>query len=125
MCFLASPDPTCRRTQLGTEYIGNKSTTVSGKECLLWSANLTLRHFRDKHLFFPEVDHSQARNYCRNPDSRASGPWCFTWNSAAEPCDIHMCGRCYYCIMKLLLHIYTQQTQNICAMSTKYLTRYL
>jgi len=42
---------------------------------------------------FPDVNASMAENYCRNPDGRDGGPWCFT-NTAEtewEYCDIPDC----------------------------------
>ena len=77
----------CKRTQLGTEYRGNKNVTQSGRPCAFWNTRMS------------NLDPSiiKAKNFCRNPDNDIDGPWCFvnqkegergeTW----ESCGIKWC----------------------------------
>ena len=42
---------------------------------------------------FPDASLKNAENYCRNPNRRASGPWCYTSdnNLEWETCGIPLC----------------------------------
>ncbi|CAG0885511.1 unnamed protein product [Cyprideis torosa] len=78
----------CRRTQLAKEYRGRKTTTVSGHKCLRW---IDIEHpFSSKD--FPEIILEDAKNYCRNPNNRPNGPWCYTHDNATwDYCSIPYC----------------------------------
>jgi hypothetical protein len=56
------------------KYNGSRATTLRGYTCQSWDAQTPNVHAYtpDK---FPELS---GHNYCRNPDNRASGPWCYT-----------------------------------------------
>ena len=58
----------CKRTQLGSEYRGDKSTTKSGRKCAFWKHRMT--------NLDPSIGES-AENFCRNPDGDIGGPWCY------------------------------------------------
>ncbi|EMP34804.1 Hepatocyte growth factor [Chelonia mydas] len=63
----------------GKNYMGNLSKTRSGLTCSMWDKNIDdLR----RHIpVFREPDISKLKkNYCRNPDDDAHGPWCYTSN---------------------------------------------
>nr|XP_022315053.1 apolipoprotein(a)-like isoform X1 [Crassostrea virginica] len=83
----------CRDTLHGETYIGLKSHTVTGKQCLRWdsvnSSNPDYAAIRN--LKGSISDHE---NYCRNPDRKTS-PWCFiqTDSDQWEYCDIPFCKR--------------------------------
>ena len=81
----------CKRSKLGTEYLGHEAITKSRRTCQEWSA---ISHkFQQEN--FPDVSIEAAGNKCRNPDNEPNGPWCyimdpnmeFSW----EYCDIPMC----------------------------------
>ena len=43
---------------------------------------------------YPEED----SNYCRNPDGRSSGPWCYITEDTTETCNVPFCKRIHYII---------------------------
>ena len=80
----------CKRTQLGTEYRGDKSTTKSGRRCSSWKNRMI--------AFDPSI--SEAKNHCRNPDGDIGGPWCYVDDHADneetwESCGIEWCDNSY------------------------------
>ena len=44
---------------------------------------------------FPDGSIDAAMNYCRNPDSDAGGPWCYTTDPGTryDFCDVPFCSR--------------------------------
>ncbi|XP_003412151.1 prothrombin [Loxodonta africana] len=76
---------------LGTNYHGNVSFTRSGIECQLW---------RSRYPHKPEINFTAyheaylKENFCRNPDSSTTGPWCYTTDPTVrrEECSIPVCG---------------------------------
>ena len=77
----------------GLDYIGKQVTTVSGRTCQPWSRQSPHRHpFTDEQ--FPERSKKAASNYCRNPDNKDGGPWCFTQDPMVEWefCGIYRCS---------------------------------
>uniref|UniRef100_A0A5F7ZYG3 Prothrombin n=1 Tax=Macaca mulatta TaxID=9544 RepID=A0A5F7ZYG3_MACMU len=77
---------------LGTNYRGHVNITRSGIECQLW---------RSRYPHKPEINsttHPGAdlqENFCRNPDSSTTGPWCYTTDPTVrrEECSIPVCGQ--------------------------------
>ncbi|KAK3528122.1 hypothetical protein QTP86_023845 [Hemibagrus guttatus] len=73
----------------GEHYRGNVNITVSGKPCQYWKSNFPHRitEFNTTVLNLPD-------NFCRNPDKRANGPWCFTSDPTVrtEKCLVAKCG---------------------------------
>ncbi|XP_029812920.1 prothrombin [Suricata suricatta] len=77
---------------LGMNYRGTVNVTRSGIECQLW---------RSRYPHKPEINsttHPGAdlrENFCRNPDSSTSGPWCYTTDPTVrrEECSIPVCGQ--------------------------------
>ncbi|KAJ8248912.1 hypothetical protein GJAV_G00229120 [Gymnothorax javanicus] len=76
---------------IGVNYMGDRSVTVSGKQCQFWSSNFPHRITE----FNVSLDETLKENYCRNPDSSQSGPWCFTRDALVrrEPCAVPICGQ--------------------------------
>ncbi|XP_037377520.1 prothrombin [Talpa occidentalis] len=77
---------------VGANYQGNVSFTRSGIECQLW---------KSRYPHKPEVNsttHPGAdlrENFCRNPDSSPTGPWCYTTDPTVrrEECSVPLCGQ--------------------------------
>ena len=72
----------CYTHPLATDYDGDLSTTRSGRTCQAWSR-------QQPHLHNWGALHADG-NYCRNPDARASGAWCYTTDPArrSESCAL-------------------------------------
>ncbi|KAH0616459.1 hypothetical protein JD844_027568 [Phrynosoma platyrhinos] len=85
----------------GTNYMGNVARTRFGLTCSLWDQNIQdLRRFvqnklKDEHLpIYKDPDISKLKkNYCRNPDDDAHGPWCYT-SDPEVPWDYCPISRC-------------------------------
>ncbi|XP_014662192.1 PREDICTED: muscle, skeletal receptor tyrosine protein kinase-like [Priapulus caudatus] len=74
----------------GVFYIGTVNVTKSGMPCQKWS-----KQEPNIHNYYPGVYPSlvNAENFCRNPLSETSSPWCFTQDSKHrwEHCNIAHC----------------------------------
>ena len=80
----------CKKTNPGAEYRGTVSKTISGLTCQDWKSQSP-----HKHNNTPQ-DSPKAglfKNYCRNPDNKAKGPWCYTTSKEKvyEHCDVKLC----------------------------------
>ncbi|KAH8273781.1 hypothetical protein KR044_000261, partial [Drosophila immigrans] len=79
--------------QDGSRYRGIQNVSVSGKPCVRWS--WLMKEISD----FPELI---GHNYCRNPGSSQTSPWCFvddkSLDRTIEPCQVQKCA------IKLWLH---------------------
>ena len=66
------------------DYIGEVSTTISGRTCMHWDEKSP---HRPRYI-------AGHHNYCRNPDNDSNGPWCYTTDKAIrfEYCSIPVCG---------------------------------
>ena len=86
----------CKTTAMERNYFGSISTTTSGFLCQRWdSQSPHPRNLMDPNRF-PDASVEAASNYCRNPDGKAEGPWCFTDDPFVEwdYCDIPTCNQC-------------------------------
>ena len=66
----------CFEEQSGKDYRGHVNTTETGLLCQKWTS-LTPHQHTTSPENYPNGglgDH----NYCRNPDLRTGGPWCYT-----------------------------------------------
>lgn len=83
----------CKSTQMGKNYTGRLSTTISGKTCQRWDSNTPHYHGNHNPDWFPDETVSDASNYCRNPAGWIEGPFCFTTdpNVMWELCDVPFC----------------------------------
>ena len=71
-------------TGTGTKYFGRTRRTQRGVECKPWS---------DGGVSSSNHTDVGTHNYCRNPDGRAEGVWCYTENPNKEIdfCDVRKC----------------------------------
>ncbi|XP_061173496.1 macrophage mannose receptor 1-like [Saccostrea echinata] len=89
----------CYRTDLGRGYNGKINITISRKTCQKWGSHTPHPH----NLTWLWTE----ENYCRNPDGKPNGPWCFTMDSSTvwESCGIPRCtSRFDPCLMKPCQH---------------------
>jgi len=109
--------PECKQTPMGREYTGTLNTTESGTTCQAW-ASITYQHpamLDDSN--YPDGSRAAAMNYCRNPDSDAGGPWCYT-NVSWGTCDVPLCsGRCITLIKCKKNEVYKNGYRRRCCTS--------
>ena len=82
----------CKLTTAGQEYKGTEAVTKSGKQCQSWPHSYIKDG--DTNNRFPDAKAGDAENFCRNPNNRPLGPWCFTSLDAQkewEYCNIPYC----------------------------------
>jgi Kringle domain len=88
----------CRRSTLGTDYIGHRNTTVNGRTCQAWSSQFPHAHIYKDPRQFPDDTIEDAGNYCRNPtpNTQLQGPYCYTTDPDVriDLCDIPACPGC-------------------------------
>ena len=82
--FLFSSIPDCKVSARGRDYTGTKSTTISGLECQRWDSQYPHSHQKISSDRYPDANSSMAENFCRNPDGREGGPWCYTTSEEVE-----------------------------------------
>ena len=58
------------------DRLSNKNKTLSGKNCQNWMTQYPHKHNFNENTH-PDKDLGD-HNYCRNPDNKRSGDWCFT-----------------------------------------------
>ena len=75
----------CYTNAFALDYTGNMDVTTSGRTCQRWDSQ-----FPHAHTHCNQQDCTTDENYCRNPDSRALGAWCYTTDPAKrfENCDL-------------------------------------
>ena len=95
LCSFLQLARNCRASVWPRNYLGNRSTTVSGKTCQRWDSLSHHKHrFTTIEFFFPDISLREASNYCRNPYGTEGGPWCFgNGSDYCEYCDIPVCGK--------------------------------
>jgi hypothetical protein len=71
-------------------YAGNIMETETGRTCQPWDSKLPHQH-NEQAVNFPERHLGDAQNYCRNPDNKTDGPWCYTMEPVWEHCNISRC----------------------------------
>ncbi|XP_038597136.1 hepatocyte growth factor isoform X2 [Tachyglossus aculeatus] len=74
----------------GKNYMGNLSKTRFGLTCSVWEKNMEDLH---RHIFWEPDASKLNKNYCRNPDDDAHGPWCYTGDPLV-PWDYCPISRC-------------------------------
>ncbi|CAI5638749.1 unnamed protein product [Oreochromis niloticus] len=76
----------------GVNYEGDISITQSGRVCQHWRHSFPHPIFREYNA--SEPGSNLKENFCRNPDRRPEGPWCFTKDPSVqkETCRVPICG---------------------------------
>jgi hypothetical protein len=70
---------TCLPTAWGVYYTGTMSKTRSGIPCQRWDTKVPHKHSYNHDRYFPyDGGLKRAANYCRNPDGKRKGVWCYT-----------------------------------------------
>ncbi|XP_014833442.1 PREDICTED: plasminogen-like isoform X3 [Poecilia mexicana] len=75
----------------GTDYRGKQAKTKSGKLCQRWDADTPHNPmFKPENYPLADLD----SNFCRNPNSKSQGPWCYTTDpdTVWEYCNIPSCA---------------------------------
>ncbi|CAJ1087472.1 coagulin factor II [Xyrichtys novacula] len=74
----------------GVNYLGDINITISGRQCQNWRHSFPHPIIREFNA--SEISDLQE-NFCRNPDKRAEGPWCFTTDPSVqkESCRVPIC----------------------------------
>lgn len=65
----------------GYNYQGKISTTKRGNKCIYWS----------KQFKYDSSKYNYNHNYCRNPDRKIGGPWCYIGLTSWAYCDVSIC----------------------------------
>ncbi|XP_072235298.1 prothrombin [Leuresthes tenuis] len=76
----------------GVSYEGNINITQSGRICQHWKGRFPHPIHREYNA--SEPNSILQENFCRNPDDRPEGPWCFTKDPTVqkETCRVPKCG---------------------------------
>ncbi len=79
----------------GVNYEGSINITKSGRQCQHWRHSFPhpiMREFNTS-----EPNSNLKENFCRNPDKRPEGPWCFTQDPTVqkEACRVPTCGEVF------------------------------
>jgi integrin beta 3 len=90
---VSPPFAECSSTVRGTDYVGTQTMTSSGRICQQWARQVPHAHHYTNDREFPDRTVTRASNYCRNPDKRAAGQWCYTQDPGVEweACNIPLC----------------------------------
>ncbi|XP_066257101.1 uncharacterized protein [Euwallacea similis] len=87
----------CKMAGTGNDFIGQLTITRSGRECDFWDVTNSSvhQHFIYNNTYFPELNSTQAKNFCRNPIRDISGSWCFTKDPQVvqDVCAVRDCDR--------------------------------
>ena len=88
----------CAFDGIDLQYSGDVATTRSGHACQEWASQSPNPHPFD--IDVKQAGLALASNFCRNPDGRGIGPWCFikdrdgASSKRLEECDV--CERYYH-----------------------------
>uniref|UniRef100_A0A3Q1JG72 Prothrombin n=1 Tax=Anabas testudineus TaxID=64144 RepID=A0A3Q1JG72_ANATE len=77
------------------KYMGDVNVTKSGRPCQYWRHNFPHPIMREFNV--SEPNSMLVENFCRNPDNRAGGPWCYTKDPTVqkEACRVPKCGEVF------------------------------
>ncbi|KAK2917286.1 prothrombin [Channa argus] len=79
----------------GKSYEGQINITISGRECQHWRHSFPHPIIREFNASAPNS--TLKENFCRNPDNRPGGPWCYTKDPTVqkETCKVPKCGEVF------------------------------
>ncbi|KAI3366194.1 hypothetical protein L3Q82_010012 [Scortum barcoo] len=79
----------------GVNYEGKINITKSGRLCQYWSSSFPHPIIREFNA--SEPNSILHENFCRNPNNRPEGPWCFTKDPTVqkETCRVPTCGEVF------------------------------
>ncbi|XP_029378356.1 prothrombin [Echeneis naucrates] len=79
----------------GVNYEGHINITTSGRQCQHWRHSFPHPIMREFNV--SEPNSNLKENFCRNPDNRPEGPWCFTRDPTVqkESCRVPKCGEVF------------------------------
>ena len=71
----------CKWTEVGLEYRGSINETRAGVPCADWDT------------VTGDIGNTSAldENFCRNPDGKPGGPWCYTPLMSWDYCTVPFC----------------------------------
>ena len=89
----------CRITENGQEYVGFKNVDVDGRKCQPWLGRANdIGDGSLELIAFPDERMDSSHSFCRNPDAKNEGPWCFTGEGTDKSwgrCDVPFCFQVY------------------------------
>ncbi|XP_028990073.1 prothrombin [Betta splendens] len=79
----------------GMNYEGHVNITKSGRQCQYWKHSFPHPIMREFNV--SEPNSILKENFCRNPDNRPEGPWCYTQDPTVqkETCRVPKCGEVF------------------------------
>lgn len=82
---IVTPARECQETERGEDYFGTINWTISGRQCMMWGDRLPGNQ--------SYASLKKEGNFCRNPFSEKSAPWCYIakYKNEFEICDIPKC----------------------------------
>jgi hypothetical protein len=95
--FFGIATASCLTSATGSEYVGKRGISKSGRPCQRWDRQFPHQHNYTLPYMFPDTTVTEAENFCRNPDNFRNGVWCYTTDKTMEweYCDIPVCSGTY------------------------------
>ncbi|XP_074641852.1 uncharacterized protein LOC141899442 isoform X2 [Tubulanus polymorphus] len=67
----------------GINYNGTMNITADGNSCQSWDSVPAYARKKRTYMKVSDASMANASNYCRNPDKKPEGPWCYLANMSA------------------------------------------
>ena len=87
----------CKSNLRGKDYTGTLSVSGHGVQCKPWLD----KDYNSSD--FPDSSIEEAASYCRNPDNRLAGPWCYITANTSQHCTLPVC---LVCLVSHFINIY-------------------
>ena len=90
----------CKRNAKGSFYLGRTNKTSSDRDCQNWNLYSSFHNWTWQ---YPDDAIDDASNFCRNPDHKPLGPWCYFGDKSDEweYCDVPLCSGNVFCVITL------------------------